>query len=46
MTDPIDLTPGFQVLTNELVAEIAAERNGWTREQLEILGVPWPAPEG
>ena len=34
------------LLTDALISEIATDRGAWTREQLNLLGVPWPAPQG
>ena len=34
------------LLTDALISEVATDRGGWTREQLNLLGVPWPAPQG
>ncbi len=34
------------LLTDALIGEIATPRGAWTREQLEVLGVPWPPPKG
>ena len=33
-------------LTDALIVEVATNRGAWTREQLGILGVPWPPPKG
>ena len=33
-------------LTDALISEIATARGAWTREQLVLLGVPWPPPKG
>lgn len=46
MTDTIGLTPGTQTLTNKLMSKLATERTGWTRAQLEILGISLPPPQG
>lgn len=35
-----------QVVTLELLAAGASSKGGWSREQLHILGVPWPPPSG
>ena len=34
------------LLTDTLISEVATERGAWTREQLGIMGVPWPPPQG
>ena len=34
------------LLNNALITEIATDRGAWTREQLGILGVPWPPSQG
>ena len=34
------------LLDNALITEIATDRGAWTREQLGILGVPWPPSQG
>ena len=33
-------------ITKSLIHSVATLRGGWTREQLEILGVPWPPASG
>jgi predicted GIY-YIG superfamily endonuclease len=33
-------------ITKELLESGMSARGGWTREQLGLLGVPWPAPKG
>ena len=37
---------GPQAITNELIDAVANGHCGWSRKQLEILGVPWPAKSG
>ena len=44
-TEPPRLT-GPQPLTDALIDSISRGHCGWTRKQLEILGVPWPAQSG
>ena len=34
------------LLTDALISDVATDRGAWTREQLGILGVPWPPPQG
>ncbi len=34
------------LLTAALISEVATDRGAWTREQLGILGVSWPPPQG
>ncbi len=33
-------------LTDALISEVATARDGFTREQLGILGIGWPPPKG
>ena len=35
-----------QTVTDELIDAVANGHCGWSRKQLEILGVPWPAQSG
>ena len=37
---------GPQAITNALIDAVATGHCGWSRKQLEILGVPWPAKSG
>ena len=37
---------GPRVIDNELIDAVANGHCGWSRKQLEILGVPWPAQSG
>ena len=37
---------GPRVIDNELIDAVANGHCGWSRMQLEILGVPWPAQSG
>ena len=33
-------------LTDDLIEAAKSERGGWTRGQLECIGVAWPPPKG
>ena len=44
-SNPPRLT-GPQLLTDALIDAISRGHCGWSRKQLEILGVPWPAQSG
>ena len=37
---------GPRIITNALIDAVANGHCGWSRKQLEILGVPWPAQSG
>jgi len=44
-TEPLRLS-GQQTVTNELIASIATKQCGWSKRQLQLLGVGWPPPSG
>lgn len=33
-------------ITEEYIESLKTENGGWTKESLELLGVPWPPPKG
>ena len=44
-SNPPRLT-GPRVIDNELIASIATAQCGWSKRQLQLLGVGWPPPSG
>ena len=44
-SEPPRLT-GPQVITNELIDAVATGHCGWSKRQLQLLGVGWPPPSG
>ncbi len=33
-------------VTNKIIEQGKSDRGGWSREQVEALGVPWPLEKG